>query len=721
MRQRVRIAVAGLCGAAAVFALATALSLHPVDPALRGIAAGAQTVQITDRNGRPLTASYQNRWNSYDAVPIYAVPDFLKSAFIASEDRRYFEHRGVDWSARFAAMAQDIVALRRVRGASTISEQVVRMIDPRPRNLWSKWLEGLEAMRLERDTAKTDVFEFYLNQIPYAANRRGVVQAARYYFGRDLSTLSQKEMLALVVLARSPSGYDPRRHPDALGAAIDRLTASMAAQGTLKPADKIRLAQEGIHTVAIPDEVDAGAFIHYVRLNAPPALTAHAAQLRTTLDARLQQQVQAILDERLLVLRKRNAHNAAAIVVDHQTGEILAWVVAANGSRNDLIDAVLTPRQPGSALKPFLYAAALDRGWTSATIIDDSPMAEAVGTGLHRFRNYSNVYYGPITLREALGNSLNIPAVRTIGHVGVGPYLSLLHAAGFASLDQGSGIYDEGLALGDGAVTLFEMAQGYAALAHQGIYSPLRAIEDEEAPQQRRIWSPEAATLIGNILSDPWARMLEFGKDSVLDLPVQTAAKTGTSTDYRDAWTMGFDDRYVVGLWMGNLDGTPMDGVTGSTGPALAFRSVFALLEAGRQTAPLPLSPRLAQADVCIRPVPLGQNCPRRTEWFAPGTVPAQSAPPSARRPIELVRPTDGLQMAVDPRVPVSHQKFRFELAGLRPGDGIEWHLDDRLLARTAEGTYLWPLERGAHLLWVSVDHSDNTNERLRQVGFIVK
>jgi penicillin-binding protein 1C len=703
--------------------LATALSMHPIAPILRSAATTAQVQQITDRNGVALTESYQNRWNTDDTVPLYAVPPFLKTAFVLSEDRSYFNHGGVDWRARLAAAWQDLRALHRVRGASTITEQVVRMADPRSRTFWSKWVEGFEAMQLEREAAKIDILEFYLNQVPYAGNRRGIVQAARFYFGRDLSTLSQREMLALVVLARSPSGYDPKTHPDALHGAIERLITVMAAEGAIDQNDRRILSEETLKLSSAPDGIDAGPFVRYIRLNLPLALLATKTPICTTLDASLQMKVQAILDQRVQALRARNVHNAAALVADRRTGEILAWAVADANATENQIDAVLTPRQPGSALKPFLYTAALDKGWTPATMIEDSPLSEAVGTGLHAFRNYSNVYYGPVTLREALGNSLNIPAVRTIGFVGAGSYLSTLHALGFMSLDQSSEIYDEGLALGDGAVTLFEMVQGYAALANAGLYKPLRAIEREDATAPRRIYSPEAASLIGNILSDPWARALEFGKDSVLDLPVQTAAKTGTSTGYRDAWTMGFDDRYVIGLWMGNLNGAAMDGVTGSTGPALAFRSIFALLHEGGQTAPLYLSPRLVQAEVCIRASVSGQPCPRRSEWFMPGTEPATAKMVSvrSRSPVELTQPTDGLQMAIDPRVPADRQKFRFELAGLHAGDQVQWILDDHLLAESDQATLLWPLTRGKHLLSVIVEHLDRRREELNEIGFMVR
>jgi penicillin-binding protein 1C len=445
----------------------------------------------------------------------------------------------------------------------------------------------------------------------------------------------------------------------------------------------------------------------------------------TTLDASLQTRVQDILDARLKKLSGKHVANAGALVIDHTNGDILAWVVA--GARDETtkagdIDTVTTARQPGSTLKPFLYATALEKGWTAATILNDAPIAEAVGSGLHRFRNYSNTHYGPITLREALGNSLNIPAVLTINYVGVDPFLNELHRLGFDSLDRGAAVYDEGLALGNGEVTLFELTRAYATLANRGTYRPLRVFMDERTKAQSSIFKPETASLIGNILSDPRARSLEFGSDSILNLPVRTAAKTGTSTDYRDAWTLAYNDRYTVGIWMGNLDRTPMKEVTGSTGPSLAMRSIFQILNTNRDTQSLYVSPALIERDICTRPSADPLDCPRRTELFAGGETPEDISLTAAPARAELVRPTNGLMMAYDPRVPAERQKFRFELAGLNDGERAEWVLDDVSLGVTESPRYLWPLAKGRHKLGVIIYGRDSQPvRRIDPVAFTVR
>ncbi len=709
------------------FCLKTYWDIAPAPQSLQQVLASSQILQVVDRGGAPLTISYQNRWNRYDVLPLHQMPETLVRAFVLSEDGRFYDHHGVDWSARMAALRQNIRARHVVRGASTITEQVARMLNPRPRTLWSKWLETLEASRLDAAFSKSTLLEFYLNQVPYAANRRGVLQAARYYFDRDLSSLTVKEMLALVVLVRAPSSFDLHKNPGKIDAAVGRLAARMLQAGWLDQAVWAELADVPLSLAWPESPPNVGAFVRYARQQAAQNHV-FGATIKTTLDRYWQQQVQQILDQRVKDLADKNVHNAAAVVVDHQSGEILVWAVA--GADDPLtpsgrVDAVTTPRQPGSALKPFLYGLALESGWSPATKIDDAPLATAVGRGLHHFKNYSNGYYGQVTLREALGNSLNIPALHTIGYVGAARYLDFLHELGFASLNRSADTYDEGLALGNGEVTLLELVTGYTTLANRGLYRPLTAVQGaQDVVPPKQLLSAEASSLIGHILSDPGARRLEFGRNSVLNLPQQTAVKTGTSTDYNDAWVVGFNDRYVVGIWMGNLDRSAMDGVTGSTGPALALRSMFAELNHNRDDSrPLFLSPKLQLQEVCVD----DQNpaCPvTRNEYFmTPTAAVSASATQGEGAPMpELVSPTNGLEMALDPRIPPERQQFRFAVSGVHPQDRIEWVVDDALVGTSTNGHYLWPLSRGQHQLYARVVRAGMIEPiTLPAVGFTVK
>lgn len=702
-----------------VTTLMTAANLQPL-PDL-GATGFVARPRLLDRRGRPLTFTYQNQWNLHDRAPLYEVPAFLQTAVILSEDRRFYSHHGVDWLARLNACRQNLMAGRAVRGASTITEQVVRMLHPRPRTLWSRWLEGFEARRLEKTHSKADILEWYLNQVPYAARRRGVRQAARYYFDRDLDTLSLKETLALAVMVRAPAHLDPHRNRSAVERKILGLARRMRQLGAVTEIQWAALTSDRLGAAPATAMVDVRHFARFVADQAD----AGAATIHTTLDMDLQHTAQLILDQRLDNLQTRRVANGALLAVDHQTNEVLAWVVGHSG-REELpgidFDAVRTPRQPGSALKPFVYALALGREWTPATLIDDTPLNESVGLGLHTYHNYSRIHYGPVSLRQALASSLNVPAIKAVQYVGAEALLALLRDLGIHSLDRHPDIYGDGLALGNGEVTLLELVQAYTVLARRGRFLPLRVVLDpRDRPPERQVLSEEVASLMGHILSDPDARRLEFGDSSLLDLPVQTAVKTGTSSGYHDAWAVGYDHRHAVGVWMGNLDNRPMDEITGAAGPVLVLRALFAELNRHRDTAPLFFSRHLESHAVCRDNGLLADGrCDSRQEWFVPGKLPRPNV--AAADPVRIARPTGGLQLAMDPRIPDDREAFEFRL-NLEEGIiGVDWYLDGRMAGHSDGPRHLWPLQRGEHRLQARIQLSGQSRPVLSEVvNFEVK
>ncbi|HEX9022824.1 MAG TPA: transglycosylase domain-containing protein [Geobacteraceae bacterium] len=728
----------------AAIGVKTSLDLRPLPDTLLPDAKDIRRVKVRDRRGVPLSVTYQNNWNYQDYLPLHEMPQLLQSAFVTAEDRRFFGHHGADWLGRSKALVQDISARRAVRGASTITEQVVRLLHPRPRTVWSRWLEGIEAWELERRYAKGAILECYLNQVPYSAQRRGVVQAARYYFDRDLDTLNSAEMLALAVLVRAPGRMDLHNGLTEIHRPLLQLAGQMKEDGIITEAERKSIAETELEVRKPALEVEASHFVRYMQgLDIPPHLLANG-RLTTTLDASLQETVQKVLDRRQKELRKREVGNGAVLVVDHRSGEILAWVNGENGTtEKDTrdIDAVLAPRQPGSAMKPFLYALALEKGWTPATTIDDSPLALPVGSGLHDFRNYSRQNYGPLRLRECLGNSLNVPAVKTIQFTGVHPFLQRMKELGCTSLCRPAEYYGEGLALGNGELTLLELVRAYTALAREGEFIPLSVVVGDTRGDQRkrRVYSPETSSLIASILSDPEARRLEFGSGNLLRFPAQTAVKTGTSTDYRDAWAIGFNHHYTVGVWMGNLDRRPMQGITGSIGPALVLRSVFTELGRFEESRPLCLSPRLVTMTICQESGELATaGCPTMAEWFEPGKVPARKchihgmpetmalspAGPNPTGKIALVQPTAGLQLAMDPRIPRELQAFPLELAKKVNSTKVEWFMDGNILGTTENGAsrFLWRLSRGDHTAWARVwPENGRAPVETPRVRFVVK
>ncbi|MCF8049787.1 MAG: transglycosylase domain-containing protein [Desulfobacterales bacterium] len=687
-----RAVAIGGCSAVVALAVATLLCLKPTPDDLSGAAAGIRKPIYLDRRGRPLNITYENAWNIYDTARIHHIPELLQRAFILSEDKRFYAHHGVDWLARLNAAWQNLLAGGVVRGASTITEQVIRMMHPRARTFWSRWMEGFEAMLLEREFSKIEIFEFYLNQVPYRARRRGVVQAAHYYFDRDLSTLNEKELLALAVLVRSPEWLDPRRQV----ANLDRSIADLLGRFELEDRDREWIDRQKLDLRRAETAHDLSHFV--ARAYALSGYeTCDRGRVHTTIDLEVQDKAQRILDNRLELMAKRRVHNGAVLVVDHTTNEIIAWVVGFAGRHDkpfNRIDAVTVRRQPGSALKPLLYAEALRKGWTAATMLDDSPMEESVGCGMHTYHNSSRDHYGKISLREALGNSLNIPAVRAIQYVTPKAYLSFLHLLGIRSLSGHPNVYGDGLALGNGEITLYELVQAYTVLARMGDYKPLSFLEGEHLRNgHERVLSEDIASLIADILSDPGAREKEFGWDSILNFPCQTAVKTGTSSDYRDALAVGFNDRYAVGVWMGNLDYSAMDKITGSSGPALVLRSIFNELNRYREVKLLYFSENLEKHRVCIETgLPATGDCEFRDEWFLTGTGPTA---PEGQKVVRIRKPSNGLMLAMDPRIPDNCEYFEFALTDIQALGKVRWFINDKPISVTKKPAYNWKLSRG--------------------------
>ena len=687
----------------------------------------AHKVQILDHKSIPLTITYQNTWNLHDYVPLHEIPTTLQQIIVLAEDKRFFEHHGPDWQARGFAVLQNIKALRVVRGASTITEQVVRMLNPRPRTFWSRWLEGFEAQQLENKFSKAEILEFYLNQVPYASQRRGVVQAARLYFDRDLETLDLKEMLALATLIRAPGRLDLHRGIKNIEIPIKQLAKRLLQFNFITKIDYENVLTSALQLHNSNISVQATHFVNYINRTQPVSTLNTAGKLVSTLDTNIQLVTQKILDQRLQDLT--SVKHGAVLVVDHQNNEVLAWVNAGEPSikiPGSQIDAITTARQPGSTLKPFLYALALEQGWTAATLINDTPLAEAVGTGIHNYQNYSRNYYGILPLREALGNSLNIPAIRTIQFISVETFLQRLHKLGMVSLTAEAEHYGDGLALGNGAITLFELVQAYTVLANQGIFRPIKVLRDSPATDSKIVFSSQVNSIIVDILSDPNARRLEFGNG--LRLPVQTAIKTGTSSDYRDAWTIGFNYKYTVGVWLGNLNQKPMSQVSGASGPALILRSVFAELNRYADTQALYMDSSLIKANICRN---TGQratdDCPSRIEWFIPGTEPEfnKAIPSAITKSLRLKQPIHNLQIAMDPRIPDEYEAFTLMLSEIElEADLIEWLIDDEVVGTTEVQVrkLSWPVTRGKHTAQVRILSYDSDNILVTpQVPFYVK
>jgi len=656
--------------------------------------------QVLSRNGEPLNITYQNNLNLHNQVALSKIPIFLQNAFIVSEDKNFYTHHGIDFKAKIAALWQGLSQWNFFRGASSISEQCVRILHPRSRNIFNKLLEMLEASLMEIRNSKSEILEFYLNQVPYAHNILGVKAAALSYFGRDLGTLNKKEMLALAILVRAPSRFDLRKKSSQLADSIENLARRMYDKNHINFEDLMQISQRSAfklndsqHKFYAPD------FVKFVLNNH----SGNSQTIHTTLDENLQTLVSQTLTQDLKKLKKFKVNNAAALVVDIKTAQVLAYAQAGFDSYGNpnKIDIIHSPRSPGSSLKPFVYAQAFEQGASGATLVNDTPLIQSIGFGQHDFRNYSETFYGLINLRQALGNSLNIPALKLAQFVGLSKIYNFLQSAGITSLSRDVDYYGAGLAIGSAPISLWDLVQAYGVLASGGFFKKLSYRQNENHPAQQ-ILSAESANMVTDILSDNSARTLEFGLNSPLNFSYPLATKTGTSSGYHDAWIVGYDSNYLVGVWFGNLNFEASPGLTGAKGPASTLRSIFAHLNTQKIWQDFKISSQLKMQKICN---------PEKTlcyEDYVNANLPLIKEIPDVDG--KIITPTANLRIVISPRVPRHLQSYNFSIAWQKDYDSVEWWLNEKLEATTKTKNYLWDLQAGNQQLCVNVLHANKKN-----------
>ena len=653
--RRRRRALACLCAAAVVVVVVVvAFVAWPLDEAALffGRPQGKETpgggsVQVLARDGTVLAVGLNAE--GARSLPLPAnepVPPLLAAAFVAVEDRRFAAHHGVDVKGVVRALRDSIVAGRVVSGASTITQQLARRLGKRGPGLFGKLQEALWAVRIDAHVEKARILAAYLDRVPLGRNTVGVEAASRLFFGTGADRLSTSQAALLAGMAHAPQREDPVRFPVAARLRRDEVLRKMQASGFIDDEVTARALAEPIDAALHEDDDLIAAHLATRLRDQPPA---GAVVVRTTIDVGLQRAIEDIVAQEVL----RGPHSddglahAAVVVVDNATGEVLAWVGSADFFSDETLgknDGVTSKRQPGSALKPFVYGLALSRGLTAATILDDVDTAFAVddasGGGVYAPQNYDRRMHGPVTVRAALQNSYNVPAIQVARRLGADAVLQVLRGAGFASLTHSASHYGIGLVLGNGEVSLLEMASAYRGLARGGIAGPLVVVHaalDEKRnsvpvpdllPREARdrFLPEDAVALLTHILSDDAARAPAFGLDNALDLDFPVAAKTGTSRSYVDNWTAGFTAERTVAVWAGSFDGKPMRGVSGISGAGVVFRRAMQAAMAGIDPAPLlddVDATRLLPARICpLSGARATASCPHVDEVFLKGTAP---------------------------------------------------------------------------------------------------
>jgi penicillin-binding protein 1C len=356
-----------------------------------------------------------------------------------------------------------------------------------------------------------------------------------------------------------------------------------------------------------------------------------AGALHTPLDLPLQEALEGEVRHTVETMRTSGVRHAAVVVLDNRTGGVLAWVGSPDffEPKSGQVDMVVSPRQPGSALKPFLYGLAFDRGYTAASILPDIATVYQTGTGPYAPRNYDRRFHGPVRVREALGSSFNLPAVELAHRLGVAELLSTLGRAGFESLDRDAEHYGLGLSLGNGDITLLELANGYRALASGGVWRPVHWLADDGAgAPARKVMSAASAAMVLDILADPVARIPGFGPVTPLEFPFPAAAKTGTSRHFTDNWAVAVTGAFTVAVWVGNFDGRPMEGVSGVTGagPLLHRATLLTARRFPPGALPTPESVGAKRVTICrLSGLRAGAACPVSSEYFLAGSIPADT------------------------------------------------------------------------------------------------
>lgn len=662
--------------------------------------------ELLDRHGDVL---YEMRVQAHGRrlawVPLADISPALERAVLVSEDRRFFSHHGVDLRALASAIISRLGG-RRGRGASTIAMQLATMLDAGlgrggHRSMRQKLMQMQAAYALESHWSKTQILEAYLNLATWRGEIQGVSAAARIFFGKEPQGVNGGEALVMAALLRGPNAKY----------SVVKSRAEVLRRSL--PSDQPSLQE-------VADALDRAFAARPARFK-PVELAPHvAARLlgeerlfaRSTLDLDLQRFATEVLKRHVREVYEHGVNDGAVLVVENPTGQVWAYVGSAGQlSSAAWVDGVRSWRQPGSALKPFLYAAAIDRHLlTAASLLEDTPLELSEERGLYRPLDYDRQFRGLVSSRTALGSSLNIPAVRTIQLLGVDAFAEVLRALGLNSVAEAGDFYGAALALGSADVSLWDLAGAYRTLANRGVWSPLQLSADAlESSSPRRIYSAAAAFVISDILADRASRSATFGLENSLATRYWSAVKTGTSKDMRDNWCIGYTSRFTVAVWVGNVSGAPMRGVSGITGAAPVWLEVMNYLHDRYGSAAIASSPDVNSQFIVF---PQHVEASRR-EWFLTGTEPVRSPARLDHSSPRIVSPADGSVVALDADIPPKQQRIQFAAAMSAPS--LQWLLDGRNECSTAAGC-MWAPRPGRHTLAL-VNASGRT---LDQVAFTV-
>jgi len=608
-----------------------------------------KSTKIYDRTGVLLYEVMDPTGGRRTMVSIEDIPQTLIWATVATEDATFFRNPGFDPFAIARALYYNLSEGEIVSGASGITQQLAKNFYlTREQTLSRKIKEAVLAAEITRRYSKDQILEIYLNEIYYGNLAYGIGAAAETYFGKQVQDLTLAEAALLAGLPQSPVLWDPYLHPEAALSRRSVVLDLMVREGyiTAETADRARAEPLNLRPQAY--EIKAPHFVMYVRQlleqQYGTGLYRSGLQVYTTLDLTMQTAAEKAAREHIATLKAQDATNAAVLAMDPQSGEILAMLGSVDFFDETIagqVNVALQPRQPGSTIKPVVYVAAFERGWNPATMVMDVRTEYPNGDKPPYVPvNYDRKEHGPVSVRQALACSYNIPAVQTLYELGLPAALEMAQRLGIRSLNRTD--YGLSLVLGGGEVTLLEMVGAYAAFANQGLLvspQPILRVADyngtvlfdrnNQPRHAERVLDARQAYLITDILSDNEARTPAYGAQNALVLSRPAAAKTGTTDDYRDSWVIGYTPDLVAGVWVGNSDGSPMESVTGVRGAGPIWHNFMETALAERPVRDFEMPPGIVSVPVCpISGHPRTEDCPpARTDLFLEEAVPSESCP----------------------------------------------------------------------------------------------
>ena len=603
-----------------------------------------ESTKVVDRNGVVLSGIYGAKLRN--SVPISEIPEYLREATIAAEDKDFYYHKGFDVKGLIRGVILKPLLGQRAQGGSTITQQLAKnSFLTSTRSIGRKIKEFILALEVERLYTKDKILEMYLNEIPYGGLIYGVESAAEAYFSKPVNEISMAQAAVLAALPQAPTYYSPwGQHPDELLERKDWVLKRMFEEGYITEKELKAATAEKIEFQPRKDSIKAPHFVMYVKellaaKYGDKVLEEGGMTVTTTLDWKLQEAAETVIASKAEENKtKHQASNEALVSIDPWTGEILAMVGSKdyfNIEDDGNVNVTISERQPGSSIKPIVYAAAFQKGYSPATMLMD--IKTDFGNGYIPV-DYDGKYRGPVSIRSALQNSLNIPGVKTLAYAGVNEAIDLAHKMGITTLNEPER-YGLSLVLGGGEVKLLDLTAAYGVFATGGEKAKLmsvlkvedakgRVLEENSPAPRQKVLDPEIAYLINDVLSDDAARAPIFGTGGYLTLPGRTvAAKTGTTNLYKDGWTIGYTPDLVTGVWVGNNDGSPMDRVGGSIAAAPIWNGFMrkALADKPNKEFPVPTGIRTASVDSVSGKLPTDATPETKIEVFTSSNMPTES------------------------------------------------------------------------------------------------